>query len=115
MLLLRRQGLIATATIRRGPSLISRVQPLRFYATPTPPRPVRPVRSKPNPEPKENDNAKSGPKDEKKASGLRRTNILIILGTLAAVTTLVRKYFGSERRKFMYTVGHFEASSWVPL
>lgn len=89
MMAARRTGLGLTA---------ARITPARFYATQPPARPVRPVRAKPAtvPNPKASEDQA---KDEKKRTSMRRINILILLGTLAAATTLFRKATGTERRK----------------
>lgn len=93
-MLLPRPGLMAVRRVSILPRILPRIQPVRFYVANTP-RPVRPVRAKP-PQP----NEEQQKKDEKNAQNKRRINLLILLGTLAAATTLARKYFGSERRKY---------------
>lgn len=98
MLHLHRSGMIAARRTGLGLTAVTRITPARFYAAQPPIRPVRPVRAKPATVPNPNASEDQA-KDEKKRTSMRRINILILLGTLAAATTLFRKATGTERRK----------------
>lgn len=74
----------------------------KLYSTTPPPPPertVRPIRSKPVVDIKEQQ--KKEQEEKSKASGSRKIKILLVLGSLAAATTVLRKYLQPDSRKFL--------------
>lgn len=74
---------------------------VKLYSTTppsTPERNVRPIRSKPTIDIREQQ--KKEQEEQSKASGNRKIKLLLLLGSLAAATTILRKYLQPDSRKF---------------